>query len=402
MSVAPGLPQKKTVRDIDVAGKKVLLRVDFNVPLDRKTGDISDDTRLRASLITIRYLLEHNARVILCSHLGRPDGKVVEALRLAPVAAHLARLLGKPVKTAGDCVGPEVESMISQLQAGQLLMLENLRFHKEEEKNDPAFAQALARLAEVYVNDAFGTTHRAHASTAGVASYLPAVAGFLLEKEISVMGQALYAPVRPFAAIIGGAKVSDKVVVLENIVSKVDCLLIGGGMACTFLKAQGYEMGRSLVEEDKLGAAVVIIKKAQQSGVKLLLPVDAVIAQEIEPGAATRVVAVDQVPPDWRIGDIGPKTIELFSQELTRCATIIWNGPMGVFEVPEFAQGTRSLVTLLAELKATTIVGGGSSAEAVAEMGMEDKISHVSTGGGASLEFMEGKVLPGVAALLDK
>jgi len=393
---------KKTIRDIDVSGKRVLVRVDLNVPLDEKTSVITDDSRVRAVLPTIRYLIDHNAKVILCSHLGRPDGKIVPNLRLAPVGELLGKLLGKPVATASDCIGPEAEAAVEALPEGGVLLLENLRFHPEEEKNDPVFARSLARLADVYVNDAFGTAHRAHASTVGVTEYLPAVAGFLMEKEIDIMGHALTEPARPFAVIIGGAKVSDKIRVLEHLLDKVDVLLIGGGMACTFLKAQKYEIGRSLLEEDRLDFANSLVQRAQAKGIHLLLPLDVVIGDKFEADASAKTVSVAEVPAEWQIMDIGPRTIERFEAELKPCKTVIWNGPLGVFEFPKFRKGTEAVASILANLNATTIVGGGSTAEAVEEMGFVSKITHVSTGGGASLQFLEGRTLPGVAALLDK
>ena len=395
---------KKTIRDIDLAGKRVLVRVDFNVPLDSKQ-QITDDTRIRAALPTIRYLLDQGTAVILMSHLGRPDGKVVNTLSLAPVAQHLSELLDRPVEMATDCVGPAVEAQAKALQPGQLLLLENLRFHKEEEKNDPDFARQLAALGEVYVNDAFGTAHRAHASTEGVTHYLPGVAGFLMEKEINFLGSALEHPRRPFAAIIGGAKVSDKIAVLERLISMVDILLIGGGMANTFLKAEGYEIGDSLFEEGKLDVAHELIGKARQRGLKFLLPADVVVADRFAADANYKVVSYDNVPRGWRILDIGPQTIDAFREALAGAQTIVWNGTLGVAEMPAFAKGTNAIIEILAERTgagATTIIGGGDSAAAVEEAGAAGKMTLVSTGGGASLEFLEGRVLPGVAALQDK
>ena len=393
---------KKTVEDIDVKGKKILLRVDFNVPLDINTGAVSDDSRIRASLPTIKYLVDHKARVILCSHLGRPKGKVVKELQMAPIAQRLSQLMSSPVSTAPDCVGQEVESKVGALEDGDILFLENLRFHPQEEANDSDFAQKLARLADIYVNDAFGTAHRSHASTVGVAKYLPAVAGFLIKKELEVMGKLLHNPERPFACLIGGAKVSDKIGLLQNMLRKVDMLLVGGGMAATFLKAQGYEVGRSLAEEDKLGLARKLLQEAEEWQVPFLLPIDAVVAEEIKAGAPTRVVPTTDIPPGSQMVDIGPQSIELFCRELGKCHTIMWNGPMGIYEIPEFAQGTRSLAGFLSNLNATTVIGGGSTAEIVQEMGLADKMTHVSTGGGASLKFLEGAALPGVEVLLDK
>jgi phosphoglycerate kinase len=395
---------KKTIRDIDVAGKRVLVRVDFNVPLDAEQH-ITDDTRIRAAVPTIEYLLEHGAAVILMSHLGRPKGKAVEAMRLMPVAQRLSALLHKAVQVAPDCIGPEVEALARNLQAGQVLLLENLRFHDEEEKNDPAFAHQLASLADIYVNDAFGTAHRAHASTEGVTHYLPGVAGFLMEKEINFLGGALENPRRPFAAIVGGAKVSDKIAVLERLIGMVDMLLIGGGMANTFLKAEGYEIGDSLYEEGKVDVASELINKAHQRDLEFLLPTDVVIADRFAADANHRVVASSEVPRGWRIMDLGPETIATFRKALAGAETIVFNGTLGVAEMPAFARGTDAMIEMLAERTkagATTIIGGGDSAAAVEQAGAAEKMSHVSTGGGASLEFLEGRVLPGVAALQDK
>lgn len=393
---------KLTIRDIEVSGKRVLVRADFNIPLDEANGRITDDSRIRATLPTIKYLIERRARIILCSHLGRPGGKVVESLRLTPVAQRLSELLGQRVEVAPDSnLGPEVERKVAELKEGEILLLENLRFHPGEEANAPSFGQALARLADVYVNDAFGASHRAHASIVGVPNYLPAVAGFLLEKEIKVLEGILANPARPFAELAGGAKVSDKIAVLENTLSKIDSLLIGGGMAATFLKASNYEVGLSPVEDDKLDFASWLINDARKRGVHLLLPVDVVITERISPEAESRVVSVEKIPPGWRIVDIGPQTIDNFAQELRRCKTIFWNGPMGIYEIDKFAQGTRAIAQLLASLEATTIVGGGSTAEVVAAMKLSDKMSFVSTGGGASLRFLGGKKLPGVEVLLE-
>ncbi|MBA7486219.1 Phosphoglycerate kinase [subsurface metagenome] len=393
---------KKTVRDIDVSGKRVLVRVDLNVPLDEGTGAISDDTRVRAVLPTIRYLIDRKARVILCSHLGRPEGKVVDELRLAPVARRLSEILSSPVEMAMDCIGPQVEEAVGRLKEGEVLLLENLRFHPEEEKNDPGFAQALARLADIYINDAFGTAHRIHASTVGVAEHLPAVAGFLMEKEIDIMNKALNDPVRPFAAIIGGAKISSKIGVLEYILERVDSLLIAGGMGSTFLKALKLDVGQSSIDKDKVGLAQWLMEKAAKKGVHLLLPSDVVVADRYAPNARTKTVPITGVPSGWYVMDIGPQTIDLFAAKLRKCKTIVWNGPVGVFEFPKFNKGTEAIANLLAGLDATTIIGGGSTAEAVEAMGLVDKITHVSTGGGASLKFLEGKTLPGVAVLQDK
>jgi phosphoglycerate kinase len=393
---------KKTVEDIDVKGKRVLLRVDFNVPLNINTGAISDDSRIRASLPTIRYLIDHKAKVIICSHLGRPKGKVVESLRMAPIAQRLSELMDLSVSTASDCTGPEVESKVGTLKEGDILVLENLRFHPEEEENDADFARKLANLADIYVNDAFGTAHRAHASTVGVAKYLPAVAGFLMNKELRVMEKLLHDPERPSACLIGGAKVSDKMELLQNMLKRVDMLLVGGGMATTFLKAEGYEVGRSLVEDDKLELAKKLLQEAKEWKVSFLLPVDAIVAEEIRAGASTRVVPTTNIPVGSHIVDIGPKSIALFQNELKKCRTVMWNGPVGIYEMPQFAQGTRAIASFLSTLDATTIIGGGSSADVVREMGLTSKMTHVSTGGGASLRFLEGGTLPGVQVLLDR
>jgi phosphoglycerate kinase len=393
---------KKTVEDIDVKGKRVLVRVDFNVPITENSGVISDDSRIRASLPTIKYLVDHKAKVIICSHVGRPAGKVVEDLRMAPTARRLSELMGLPVSMASDCIGQEVESKIGALKEGDVLILENLRFHPEEEANDADFARKLARLADIYVDDAFSTAHRNHASIVGVAKYLPAVAGLLMEKELKVMGNLLHNPERPWACLIGGAKVSDKIELLQNMLKKVDMLLVGGGMAATFLKTQGYEVGRSLVEDDKLSLARKLLREAKEWKVPFLLPVDAVVAGEIKAGAPTKVVPITNIPAGSHIVDIGSESIELFCSELRKCHTILWNGPMGIYEIPQFAHGTRSIASFLSTLDATTIIGGGSSAEVVEEMGLTDKMTHVSTGGGASLKFLEGVTLPGVEVLLDK
>ncbi len=370
---------KKTIRDIDVAEKRVLVRVDFNMPLDAEQH-IADDTRIRAAVPTIQYLLDHGACVILMSHLGRPDGKVVDKMRLAPAAKRLSELLGRPVQMATDCIGPEVEAQAKALQPGQVLLLENLRFHKEEEKNDPDFARQLASLGELYVNDAFGTAHRAHASTEGVTHYLPGVAGFLMEKEINFLGSALESPKRPFTAIIGGAKVSDKIAVLERLIARVDSLLIGGGMANTFLKAEGYEIGDSLYEEGKVDVAKELIAKARQHALAFLLPTDVVIADRLAADANSKVVSVDKVEPGWRILDIGPTTVKTFRQVLESAQTIVWNGTLGVAEMPAFAKGTDAIIEILAERTAdgaTTIIGGGDSAAAVDQAGAGDKMTHV-------------------------
>ncbi len=389
---------KKTVRDVAWAGKKALVRCDFNVPLNDDLT-ISDDTRIVAAVPTIKYLVEQGAAVILCSHLGRPKGKVVEGMRLTPVAKRLSELLGGQVVKVDDCIGPEVEAAASALQGGEVLLLENLRFHAQEEKNDPVFAESLAKLADVFVNDAFGTAHRAHASTAGVADYIPAVAGMLIEKELAFLGQAVSDPARPFVAILGGAKVSDKIKVIENLLAKADKLLIGGGMANTFFRAQGLEMGDSLVENDSLDVAADLMAKG---GDKLVLPVDVVLADAFADDAATKVVPVGDVPAGWRILDIGPETIKLFAEQVEQAKTVVWNGPMGVFEMAPFAQGTFGVARALAASSAISIVGGGDSAAAIAQAGLTDEIDHVSTGGGASLEFLEGAELPGIAVIEEK
>jgi phosphoglycerate kinase len=393
---------KLTVRDIDVSNKRVLVRADFNVPLDGETGAITDDSRIQATLPTINYLIDRGARVILCSHLGRPKGKVVEKLRLTIVAQRLSQILGRSVEVAPDSIGAEVEKAVAKLKSGDVLLLENIRFHPEEEANDASFARNLARLADIYVNDAFGASHRAHASVVGVANYLPAVAGLLVEKEIKVLGSILSNPRHPFAELAGGAKVSDKLSVLENTLGKVDCLLIGGGMAATFLKAKSYQVGTSLVENDKIELAAKLMKKEARRGVRLMLPVDVVVAAEVSAESEAKIVPVGEIPPDWRIVDIGPQTISNFSEELRQCKTIFWNGPMGVYEITRFAQGTQAMARLLAGLKATTIIGGGSTAEAVTEMKLADKMTFISTGGGASLRFLSGETLPGVEVILDK
>lgn len=393
---------KMTVRDLDVSGKRVLVRVDFNVPIDEATSAISDDSRIQASLPTINYLVSQGAKVILCSHLGRPKGKVDDKMRLAPVGRHLSQVLGRPVTIAQDSIGPGVEEAVRGLRNGDILLLENIRFHPGEEANDPAFAKALARLADLYVDDAFGAAHRAHASTVGVAKYLPAVAGFLLEKEIETLGGILANPSHPFATVVGGAKVSDKIDMIENILDKVDSFLVGGGMAATFLKAKSCKVGMSLVEDDRLELSLRLMQDMEKRGVSLLLPVDVVVADGEGAGANAKVVPIDRIPAEWRIVDIGPQTIGYFCKELERCKTVFWNGPMGIYEIPRFAEGTRAIARCLASLAAMTIIGGGSTAEVVTEMRLADKMTFVSTGGGASLRFLSGKALPGVEALEDK
>ena len=393
---------KKTVQDVDVSGKKVLLRCDFNVPRDKTTGEITDDKRIEASLPTIRYLLDHGAAVIACSHLGRPKGEWKAELSLAPVAKRLGELLGQDVIMAADVVGPDAKAKAAALQSGQVMLLENLRFHPEEEKNDPAFAKELASLAQIYVSDAFGTVHRAHASTVGVAAYLPAVAGLLVQKELEIMGGALSDPKRPFVAVLGGSKVSDKIGVINHLLDLADALVIGGGMAYTFLKAQGHGIGASLCEEDKLDYAREMLKKAGERGVRFLLPTDHVAAQSFSPDASPIVVDATSIPAGLMGLDIGAKTAELYAQTVKQAGTVVWNGPMGVFEFPAFAKGTQAVAKAMAESGAVTIVGGGDSAAAVEQLGYADQMTHISTGGGASLEFLEGLELPGVACLLDQ
>jgi phosphoglycerate kinase len=388
---------KKTVKDVDLRGKRVLMRVDFNVPM--QDGKVSDDKRIRASLPTIQYVLDQGASLILMSHLGRPKGKADPAFSLKAAAESLSTLLGKPVSMAPDCIGPEVEKMARGLKLGDILMLENTRFHAGEEKNDLDLAKSLAALGEIYVNDAFGSAHRAHSSTEGVARFLPAVSGFLMEKELEYLGRATSNPEHPYVAILGGAKISDKITVVENLLSKCDKLIIGGGMANTFLAAKGYAMQDSLVEAGSVDTARAIMSKA---GDKLLLPVDAVVADKFEADATSQVADVEKVPPGWRIMDIGPRSLDAFKQALQGARLVVWNGPMGVFEMPRFAEGTFAIARLLAESGATTVIGGGDSASAVKKAGVAQQMTHVSTGGGASLEFLEGKELPGVAALQDK
>ncbi len=391
---------KQTIRDVDVKGKRVLVRVDFNVPLD--DGRITDDRRIREALPTITELRRRGARVILASHLGRPDGKVVEGLRLDPVARRLGELLGVPVRKLPDCVGPDVERAVAQVRDGDVVLLENLRFHPEEEANDATFARALASVAQLYVNDAFGTAHRAHASTVGVTQFLPAVAGLLMEKELTYLSQALENPRRPFVAILGGKKVSDKIGVIRNLLTKADALLIGGAMGYTFLHAQGLSVGTSLIEEDKLALARSLMEDAAKRRVPFRLPDDVVAADRFAADAAHRVVAVGSIPQGWMGLDIGPQTSAAYAAVIASAGTVMWNGPMGVFEFPAFAAGTRAVAEAMAQSKAVTIVGGGDSAAAVQQMGLADRMTHISTGGGASLEFLEGKQLPGVAALLDR
>ena len=392
---------KKTVKDIDLKGKKVFVRCDFNVPMDEKQN-ITDNTRIVAALPTIKYLLEQDCKIILASHLGRPKGEVKPEFSLAPVAKELSKLLNKEVIMAKDVIGEDATNKAANLKEGEIMLLENVRFHREETDNDPEFAKKLASMAEVYVNDAFGAAHRAHASTAGIAQYLPAVSGFLIEKELTVLGNAINNPERPFMAILGGAKVSDKIGVIDSLLDKVDTLMIGGGMAYTFFKAQGYSVGNSLCEEEKTGLALEAMEKAKQKGVKLLLPVDTKIGKEFKPDTESKTVAWTEIPDGWEGFDIGEKTIEMFKNELKNAKTVIWNGPVGLFEFDQFAIGTNEIAKTLADLDATTIIGGGDSGAAVAKAGLADKMTHICTGGGASLEFLEGKKLPGIECLLDK
>ncbi len=397
--------QKLIIDDVELKDKKILVRVDFNVPLDEKK-EVADDKRIVESLPTIKKILQDGGKAILMSHLGRPKGKKVPEMSLAPVAKRLEKLLGKPVKFVSDCIGPDVERAVAQLKSGECLLLENLRFYPEEEKNDPEFAKKLASLGEIYVNDAFGTAHRAHASTEGVTKYFKqCAAGYLMQKELKYLGMALANPQRPFVAILGGAKISGKIDVISNLMDKVDTFLIGGGMAFTFYKALGKEIGKSLLEPDKIDLAKDILKKVDEKKVNFKLPEDFVVAPEVKEGAPSKIVDKDSIPQEWSGVDIGPKTLEQFAKELDNAKTVVWNGPMGVFEVKKFAEGTVKIAEKLAEISdrgATTIVGGGDSAAAVAKAGLDKKLSHISTGGGASLEFLEGKILPGVAALTDK
>ena len=392
---------KKTVKDIDLKNKKVLVRCDLNVPMNEEKN-ITDNTRIVAALPTIKYLIEQNCRIILCSHLGRPKGEVNNKYSLEPVAKELSKLLGQEVLMAKDVIGEDAKKLSENLQPKQVMLLENVRFHREETDNDENFAKDLASMAEVYVNDAFGTAHRAHASTAGVAKFLPAVSGFLIEKEINFLGDTLQNPQRPFVAILGGAKVSDKIGVIDSLLEKVDTLIIGGGMAYTFFKAQGYEVGNSICEIDKLDLEREAMQKAKDKGVKLVLPVDTKVGKEFKPDTESKVVKCTEIPADWEGFDIGTETIKLFAEEIKNAKTVIWNGPLGLFEFEQFAVGTNAIAQLLAQIDATTIIGGGDSAAAVEKAGLADKMTHISTGGGASLEFLEGKKLPGIECLLDK
>ena len=392
---------KKTVKDIDLKGKKVFVRCDFNVPMD-ENENITDNTRIKAALPTIKYLLEQNCKIILASHLGRPKGEVKPEFSLKPVAKELSKLLGKDVIMANDVIGEDATTKAANLKEGEIMLLENVRFHREETDNDPEFAKKLASMAEVFVNDAFGTAHRAHASTTGIADYIPGVAGFLIEKELKFLGNAINNPERPFVAILGGAKVSDKIGVIDSLLDKVDTLMIGGGMAYTFFKAQGYNVGNSLCEVEKTDLALEAMEKAKSKGVKLLLPIDTKIGKEFKPDTESKTVAWTDIPDEWEGFDIGEKTIEMFKNELQSAKTVIWNGPLGLFEFDQFAIGTNEIAKTLAELDATTIIGGGDSAAAVTKAGLADKMTHISTGGGASLEFLEGKKLPGIECLQDK
>ena len=392
---------KKTIRDIDLKGKKVFVRCDFNVPMNEER-EITDNTRIVAALPTIKYLLEQKCKIILASHLGRPKGEVKPEYSLAPVAKELSRLLNKEVIMAKDVIGPDATEKAKNLKEGEILLLENVRFHREETDNDPEFSKKLAEMAEIFVNDAFGTAHRAHSSTTGIANYLPAVSGFLIEKELKFLGDALNNPERPFVAILGGAKVSDKIGVIDSLLEKVDTLIIGGGMAYTFFKAQGYEVGKSLCELDKLELAKELMEKAKTKGVKLMLPVDTKIGKEFKEDTESKTVKYTEIPADWEGFDIGKETIKMFTEELKKAKTVVWNGPLGLFEFPQFAIGTNAIANTLAEIDAVTVIGGGDSAAAVEKAGLADKMTHISTGGGASLEFLEGKKLPGIEALLDK
>ena len=392
---------KKTVKDIDLKGKKVFVRCDFNVPMD-ENQNITDNTRIKAALPTIKYLLEQNCKIILASHLGRPKGEVKPEFSLKPVAKELSKILGKDVIMANDVIGEDATSKAENLKEGEIMLLENVRFHREETDNDPEFAKKLASMAEIFVNDAFGTAHRAHASTTGIADYIPGVAGFLIEKELKFLGNAINNPERPFVAILGGAKVSDKIGVIDSLLDKVDTLMIGGGMAYTFFKAQGYNVGNSLCEVEKTDLALEAMEKAKAKGVKLLLPIDTKIGKEFKPDTESKTVAWTEIPDEWEGFDIGEKTIEMFKNELQSAKTVIWNGPLGLFEFDQFAIGTNEIAKTLADLDATTIIGGGDSAAAVTKAGLADKMTHISTGGGASLEFLEGKKLPGIECLQDK
>jgi len=391
---------KKSVRDVDVKGKRVFMRVDFNVPLE--DGVITDDTRIRSTLPTIQYLIDEGAKIILASHLGRPKGEIVEELRLTPAAQRLSELIGRPVAKADEAIGAAVQTQVEKLEAGDILLLENVRFYPGEERNDPELAKAFAELADIYINDAFGAAHRAHASTEGIAHHLPAVSGLLMEKELDVLGKAVMNPARPFTAIIGGAKVTDKIGVIENLLNTADNILIGGGLSYTFLKAQGYEIGKSLVDNDQLDLALDFIKQAKEKNVNFLLPEDVIVTDEFSADANTREVAIDEIPSDWEGIDIGSKTRQAYAKVIAESKLIVWNGPMGVFEIAPFAHGTKAVCEACAQTNGYTVIGGGDSAAATEKFELADKMDHISTGGGASLEFMEGKQLPGVVCLLDK
>ena len=392
---------KKTIKDIDLKGKKVLVRCDFNVPMDEEKN-ITDNTRIVAALPTIKYLLENNCAIILCSHLGRPKGEFKPEFSLKPVAEELSKLLDKEIIMAKDVIGEDAKEKAKNLKNGEVMLLENVRFHREETDNDPEFSKELANMAEIYVNDAFGAAHRAHSSTAGVSEYLPAVAGLLIEKELQFLGNALNNPERPFVAILGGAKVSDKIGVIDSLLEKVDTLIIGGGMAYTFFKAQGYEVGKSICELDKLDLAKELMEKAKNKGVKLMLPIDTVVGKEFNINTESKNVKCTEIPADWEGFDIGKETIKMFSEEIKKAKTVVWNGPVGLFEFPQFAIGTNEIAKVLSQIDATTIIGGGDSAAAVKKAGLQDKMTHISTGGGASLEFLEGKKLPGIECLMNK
>lgn len=393
---------KKTIKDVEIQGKKVLVRCDFNVPLDKETGEIVDNRRIRGAIPTIKYLLDNNAKVILCSHLGRPKGEVNPKYSLAPVAKELSKLLEKPIILSKDVIGEDAEKLTSNIKEGEIVLLENVRYHKEEEENNQEFAKKLASFAELYVNDAFGTAHRAHGSTAGVANYLPAVSGFLIEKELEFLGSSLENAKRPFVAILGGAKVSDKIGVIENLLEKVDTLIIGGGMAYTFYKAQGHNIGNSICEDDKIELAKALLQKAEEKGIKLLLPIDNHVSSEYSNDGEDKIIDGEEIPDGFMALDIGPKTIEEYKKAIKDAKTVLWNGPLGVTEFEKYVEGTRAIATALANSDAVTVIGGGDSAAAVEKMGLADKITHISTGGGASLEFLEGKILPGIACLNDK
>jgi phosphoglycerate kinase len=393
---------KMTVQDVDVVGKKVLVRVDFNLPLDIEKGTITDDSRIRSALPTIRYLISHNAKIILCSHLDRPGGKVVESLRMAPVAERLSQLIGRPVINIQECIGDEVENAVNKLENGQILLLENLRFYPGEESNDADFARALARLADIYVDDAFATAHRVHASVVGITQYLPAYSGLLMEKELNALGKITTQPEHPFGALLGGGKVSDKIGLIKNILDKVDLLVIGGGMAATFLASDGYEVGKSLLSDEKNETITQLIEVIHKKNVSLIFPVDVMVADSIDMKASGKIVPITEVKPENYIVDIGPKTVQNFIEHLRNCRTIFWNGPMGIYEIPQFSDGTRRLAYFLSNAEAVTVLGGGSTAEIADEMHIADKMTHVSTGGGASLKFLEGKLLPGIEVLQDK